>query len=365
MKTLTFNIKHSVAIIILLFITITAFGQNPADSGFTNKAEAKNQTIKGLKQGKWLEYPGATDDAVSSDSNAPYYILNYYKDGKRIGISRWYLKSDGTLFLKEWYKNGVQEGLAQQFYSSGKVQTEVNFTNGKPNGVMRRYFEDGNLSGERTFVNGQGGDDKNYEDTGNNKSNSMNAYRQQMTKDSLKQAEIARKQALAMKAKQDSAAVAQRYAKTSGASTAPQASINSNGAMNQNGMNKIMYIDNKGAQATGAAMSPAAEGNNPSWTADWTKTDNLGNPMGDKKLYKTFSYLGSNGSNYQTRIVASATGDPNKRFEVHFQSKKLDGEDEFHNGRVVILDWNHNPWEVKVNYSNDQGIFFVLNPVQH
>lgn len=37
-------------------LTLSAFGQTPPDSGFTNKAEAKNLMVNGLKEGKWIEY---------------------------------------------------------------------------------------------------------------------------------------------------------------------------------------------------------------------------------------------------------------------------------------------------------------------
>ncbi|HTB30831.1 MAG TPA: hypothetical protein VK808_02330, partial [Bacteroidia bacterium] len=42
--------------IIFLFIALGAFGQDYPDSGFTNKAEAKNLMVNGLKEGKWVEY---------------------------------------------------------------------------------------------------------------------------------------------------------------------------------------------------------------------------------------------------------------------------------------------------------------------
>ena len=45
--------------IVLLAFTLTAFGQQEwADSSFTNKAEAKNLMVNGLKDGKWIEYFG-------------------------------------------------------------------------------------------------------------------------------------------------------------------------------------------------------------------------------------------------------------------------------------------------------------------
>jgi hypothetical protein len=200
--------KNLPTLLFSLSIAVSAFAQNPADSGFTHKAEARNITVNGLKQGKWLEYPGRNDDDISSDTNSPYYILNYYKDGKRIGVSRCYLKGDGSLFLKELYKDGIQNGLALQYYSNGKVETEVNFTDGKPNGVMKAYYQDGKLKAETTFTNGERGDEKDYDDNGNAESAQMKAIREKRYNDSLQMFNRAIKMATRMKDERDSAEAA-------------------------------------------------------------------------------------------------------------------------------------------------------------
>jgi hypothetical protein len=50
--------KPFLIILISLLTTLTAIGQSGvADSnGFTNRNEAKNLTVNGLKEGKWIEY---------------------------------------------------------------------------------------------------------------------------------------------------------------------------------------------------------------------------------------------------------------------------------------------------------------------
>ncbi|MGP8215607.1 MAG: hypothetical protein ACLQQ4_08600 [Bacteroidia bacterium] len=99
-------------IIILSFsFTLTSIGQqNPLDSGFTNKAEAKNLVINGKKEGKWLEYIKRIqldNIDVTNDTNlAGHYKLTIYRAGKPFGIMR-------------------------QYYMSGKLMSETKYTNEK------------------------------------------------------------------------------------------------------------------------------------------------------------------------------------------------------------------------------------------
>src|ERR1700749_3333052 len=83
--------------ILFLLFSIVAFGQQPEypDSGFTNKTEAKNLTINGLKEGKWIEYVDFQDSVLLDQNLSPnYYRLIVYKYGKPLGISRAYFISN-------------------------------------------------------------------------------------------------------------------------------------------------------------------------------------------------------------------------------------------------------------------------------
>jgi antitoxin component YwqK of YwqJK toxin-antitoxin module len=90
------------------------------DSGFTNKAEAKNLMVNGLKEGKWVEYLDSAKVEIegillmtpTNDTNAPYYSLSVYKKGNLYGIAR------------EYYKGGSLKGA-------------FHFTNGNANGINR------------------------------------------------------------------------------------------------------------------------------------------------------------------------------------------------------------------------------------
>lgn len=134
---------------------------------------------------------------------------------------------------------------------------------------------------------------------------------------------------------------------------------------NESGRDKIAYIDNHGQRAVTLAMPPAGAGaNGPQWIAKWRKDKEDGRSEEDGRLYESFGYTGSNGYMYQTRIVATATNDPNNPWMVRFQSKPFGQQGEYMDGRVIVMDWDNNPWIVNVYYSNDKGIYFMFTPFQ-
>jgi len=134
--------------------------------------------------------------------------------------------------------------------------------------------------------------------------------------------------------------------------------------LNQSGTNMIQYIDNDGKQSTGVAQAPPALQNVASWIAQWTKQNNKGVFQAGGKQYESFAYRGDDGTNYETRIVATAVNDPKKGFDVRFQSRKI-GEKDYKDGRVIILGWENHPWLVSVDYTPARGIFFTFSPYKH
>ena len=177
-------------ILILSLFTLSAFAQEYPDSGFTNKAEAKNLTVNGLKEGKWVEY--ADDSNLgTSDTNAPYYMLIVYMKGKPRGKLLEYYKS-GKLYIespllvndnlngvaKEYYENGhlkeetpyindKRNGVEKEYYESGILKRETPYNNGKTNGIEKIYYESGKLKGEAPFKNDkESGVEKQYYENG-------------------------------------------------------------------------------------------------------------------------------------------------------------------------------------------------------
>ncbi|MGP8216566.1 MAG: hypothetical protein ACLQQ4_13445 [Bacteroidia bacterium] len=119
MKTKATSNFYLIIFVSLLF-TLTAMGQQGSlsDSGFTNKAEAKNLIVNGLKEGKWIEYYTFETKTLNSnpyklgvhilttDTNAPYYDLGVYKAGKLNGIVRYYQNKSNKYMFYHYFING-------------------------------------------------------------------------------------------------------------------------------------------------------------------------------------------------------------------------------------------------------------------
>jgi hypothetical protein len=89
--------KLFLIIISSFLLTLSSFGQEASqDSCFTNRFEAKNLTVNGLKEGKWVIYEHlipAHGEVI--DTGAAYYILTVYRNGKPVGIEReYYMKTN-------------------------------------------------------------------------------------------------------------------------------------------------------------------------------------------------------------------------------------------------------------------------------
>lgn len=127
---------------------------NKVQGGFTNKVEAKNETINGLKQGKWLEYLKMSSNyqLISTfEDSATYYRLVNYKDDNFEGIERFY-EVNGKLLSEVEFVNG--KANIKIYYDNGILRNETPLTNGQANGVVRTFHENGQLSSEKIFTNG-------------------------------------------------------------------------------------------------------------------------------------------------------------------------------------------------------------------
>lgn len=170
--------KVFMVIIVSSFFTISTWAQDYPDSaspddsagrGFTNKAEAKNLLVNGLKEGKWVEYLHDTGgefilvdstNATRMDDyrlifykrNIPYgivrqfyptkmlHVITPYVDGKKNGIEKGYYKS-GALFIEVPFINGVENGVEKTFTEDGALDFEIPYIDGKKNGIGKWYYD--------------------------------------------------------------------------------------------------------------------------------------------------------------------------------------------------------------------------------
>jgi antitoxin component YwqK of YwqJK toxin-antitoxin module len=153
-------------LILLLLFTYPLLLPAQQDSlGFTNKAEAKKLTAKGVKEGKWIEYFNQ-DNPNYKDTNAPSYRLTIYKTGKPYGIVHYYY-NNGALLSETPYKDGIINGILTLYYKNGKIKRKTPFVNGVINGIEKEYYENGKLKKETTYNNDVAGTIKDYDKNGN------------------------------------------------------------------------------------------------------------------------------------------------------------------------------------------------------
>ncbi|HSY75390.1 MAG TPA: hypothetical protein VK890_00960 [Bacteroidia bacterium] len=124
-------------LILILFICFTSivFGQPEVQAnGFTDRTEAQNLTVNGLKEGKWIECTDANGGAMSSANlnsvanKSVYYSLTIYNAGKPIGVSRKYKILRGML------------GVATKYRLTGRLYSETFYTDGLP--IRTKYYDE-------------------------------------------------------------------------------------------------------------------------------------------------------------------------------------------------------------------------------
>jgi len=128
------------ATILILFscISFSAIAQ----TDFTNKAEATNQIVDSMKEGKWIEYFNTTLKETTKDS-ATYYRLVIYNKGRENGIARRYMIAEDVLLAETPYVNGKREGIAKGYFPNGVLKVVTNFHNDQIEGVQKQYYQDG------------------------------------------------------------------------------------------------------------------------------------------------------------------------------------------------------------------------------
>jgi antitoxin component YwqK of YwqJK toxin-antitoxin module len=136
-------VKAIYTVIISFLFSTNAIGQYtmPDDSGFTNKAEAKNEMKDSLKEGKWIEY---YDDYghISSAKYSENYHLTIYKHGKPVGIVRNYYTRPGVDALTAVYPytDGKLNGLVKKYTQGGLLYSWTPYINGEKDGISIEYY---------------------------------------------------------------------------------------------------------------------------------------------------------------------------------------------------------------------------------
>jgi len=137
-------------LIVALLFSITVFAQQ--DSGFTNKAEAKNLMVDGKRDGKWLIYIDSNGTPTTDSTKAVTYALGIFNKGIATGICRGFYMN-GKIQGELPYTNGKTNGVAKIYNKNGILVYEAHFIDDKKNGVVRWYYEDGKLKDDLNYIN--------------------------------------------------------------------------------------------------------------------------------------------------------------------------------------------------------------------
>ena len=158
--------KAFLSLILFLFSSLVGFAQQDyPDSGFTNKADAKNLMVNGKKDGKWVEY-GFLFWIIRADTLD--YTLIEYRHGLPVGIMREYFMNGNLKGEVHYDMDGKRNGMANGYYKNGILRAEFPFTNGQLNGSLISYCSNGAIDSEATYINGvKNGVVKHYHPNGN------------------------------------------------------------------------------------------------------------------------------------------------------------------------------------------------------
>jgi antitoxin component YwqK of YwqJK toxin-antitoxin module len=107
---------------VVVLFRIGVFAQQ--DSGFTNKAEAKNLMVNGLKEGKWIIYSDSSASTISDTLFRKYcfYTLCTLVSGIIDGRARSYDRN-GKIVAENYYNKGRQTGIQKTYFQNGKIMT--------------------------------------------------------------------------------------------------------------------------------------------------------------------------------------------------------------------------------------------------
>ena len=154
-------------IFISLFLagTLTVSGQNQLDeqgrkSGHwkvddpNGKPLYEADFVEGRPVGEMIRYyiSGAVRAQMMFDSTGVRSYVRMFYPNKKIAAEGWYFKQqkdsvwtyystiDGSVIIREPYKNGLLQGMVRNYYTSGQVSEEVEWADGQKQGKWKQYY---------------------------------------------------------------------------------------------------------------------------------------------------------------------------------------------------------------------------------
>lgn len=133
---------------ILLFFTLTIFGQIVVDVSKTKKVTEKGSEITTL-EGK--PFTGFLNETYSNGSPKSWITM---KDGLPNGQwQEWF--ENGKLKYNAYWKEGKGHGLWQYFHENGVLRYEESYILDIPTGISRTYYINGQLKDDNFWLQGK------------------------------------------------------------------------------------------------------------------------------------------------------------------------------------------------------------------
>jgi len=101
----------------------------------TGKKMAVGNYLDEKKDSLWKFY-SETADTVAGEE--------FYREGRKEGVSRTFYAGKGVSELITW-KNGIQDGRWEAYYTSGKLKLQGFFTAGQKAGPFKTFYETGGV----------------------------------------------------------------------------------------------------------------------------------------------------------------------------------------------------------------------------
>lgn len=86
--------------------------------------------------------------------NGDLYFVENYKNGLLDGLVEEF-HENGNIFIEETFSKGKRDGISRFYFTSGNLQSESQYKNGKRNGYMKSFSESGELVKEKNYIDGK------------------------------------------------------------------------------------------------------------------------------------------------------------------------------------------------------------------
>lgn len=125
--------------------------------------------VEGLPVGEMIRYykSGPIQARMMFDASGERSYTRMFYPNRKLAAEGWFVKqqkdsvwtyyssSDGSVRIREPYKNGKLQGMVRFYYTNGKVSQEIEWENHKKQGLWKQYYPSGSLRLSAHYRNDQ------------------------------------------------------------------------------------------------------------------------------------------------------------------------------------------------------------------